>query len=115
MIESATALLVATTVIFVVMLSRALSVPPAIRRWGPLDESLQCPKCGEAGGVHTRTVHRKAGLSNGKVMAAMLTGGLALLMVGMHKHIEGRESHCMRCEATWDPETQEADLARTEP
>lgn len=89
---------------FLITKSRRSEVPSAVLRYGPVDETLQCPACGKAGAVHTRTVHRKAGISNGKVMAGMLTGGLALLMVGLHRHEPGRESHCMRCEATWDPD-----------
>ncbi len=83
--------------------ARRSGTPPEVRRYGPLDPASVCPYCSEQGGVHARMAHRRLGISTPKLIAGVLTGGLALLAVGVHRHEAVREAHCMRCAATWNP------------
>jgi len=51
--------------------------------WGPVNPSLICPHCQTRGQVHTKRVKRKAGISGGKVMGGLLTGGISLIGTGL--------------------------------
>jgi hypothetical protein len=60
-----------------------------------------CPHCQIAGNVRTQQVTKKVGISGGKASAAILTGGLSLLAVGLSRKERMTKAHCSNCGATW--------------
>lgn len=62
-----------------------------------------CPHCGVKGKVQTRAVKRKAGISGGKAVAGLLTGGISLITpgVGLSRREKGTEARCSNCGAQW--------------
>lgn len=69
--------------------------------YGPLNSQIVCPQCQSRGGVHTKPITRKAGVSGGKATAAILTGGVSLLAVGLSRKEASTEAHCTKCNSTW--------------
>ena len=72
-----------------------------IMRHGPLNPRVICPHCGVQGAVHVQPVSVKTGISGGKVMGGMLTGGLSLLATGLSQARRMTEAHCGNCFSTW--------------
>jgi hypothetical protein len=70
-------------------------------QWGTLSAQIVCPHCQSPGGVRTKAITRKAGVSGGKATAAILTGGVSLLAVGLSRKEASTEAHCSKCNATW--------------
>ncbi len=68
---------------------------------GALNLALVCPHCQARGGVHTRSISRKAGLSGGKATAAVLTGGVSLLATGLSRKERTTEAYCKHCGSIW--------------
>jgi hypothetical protein len=60
-----------------------------------------CPHCQERGSVWTRRVKVKKGISGGKVMGGLFTGGISLLATGLSKKEKVTEAHCSSCKQTW--------------
>lgn len=67
------------------------------------NSALACPHCGKRGKVQTRTVKRKAGISGGKAVAGILTGGMSLLVpgIGLSRREKGTEARCNFCGSQW--------------
>lgn len=70
--------------------------------WGPINPEIICPHCKKKGKVHITKVKRKAGISGGKVMGGLLTGGLSLLGTGLSRKQKQTQAHCGNCNSTWD-------------
>jgi hypothetical protein len=68
---------------------------------GRKNPKLLCQHCGERGHIHTKSVQVKAGVSGGKATAALLTGGLSLLAVGLSRKRNVTEAWCGSCKSTW--------------
>ncbi len=60
-----------------------------------------CPHCGEPGSVHCQTIKQKAGISGGKAMAGLMTGGLSLLATGLSRKQAMTEAWCGNCKSVW--------------
>lgn len=70
--------------------------------WGPVNLALICPHCQTKGQVHTKRVKRKKGISGGKVVGGLLTGGISLLGTGLSRKQRATQAHCDNCGSTWD-------------
>lgn len=70
-------------------------------QYGPLNPALVCPHCQTTGRVRTKSVKLKKGVSGGKATAAILTGGLSLLAVGLSRKENHTQAHFMNCSSTW--------------
>ncbi|MGA3318647.1 MAG: hypothetical protein ABSC64_19700 [Candidatus Korobacteraceae bacterium] len=70
-------------------------------RLGRLNPELFCPHCQSKGFVRDKWVTQKAGISGGKATAAVLTGGLSLLAVGLSRKQQLTQAHCEKCGSTW--------------
>lgn len=68
---------------------------------GRENPKLVCPHCSERGGVHTKQMRVKAGLSGGKAVAGLMTGGLSLLATGLSRKEWVTEAWCWNCKSTW--------------
>jgi hypothetical protein len=62
---------------------------------------MVCPHCQKKGEVFTWPVSVKRGISGGKATAAILTGGISVLFVGLTRREELTEARCDNCEAKW--------------
>jgi hypothetical protein len=75
------------------------SLPP---NWGPINLAMICPHCQTKGQVRTKSVVRKKGVSGSKATAAILTGGLSLLFIGLSQEENQTQAHCCDCNNTWE-------------
>lgn len=71
------------------------------QKYGFLNKSMICPHCQQAGQVRTKVITQKKGVSGGKATAAVLTGGLSLLAVGLSRKEDAIQAHCDNCKNTW--------------
>ena len=62
---------------------------------------MKCPHCGKIGFINTKKVDFTKGISGGKAVAGLLTGGLSILAVGISRQEEKTEAHCQVCKNTW--------------
>lgn len=62
---------------------------------------MVCPHCQTKGTVQTKLVKMKKGISGGKTVGALLTGGLSILAVGLSRKEQCTEAHCKKCGSTW--------------
>jgi len=69
--------------------------------YGNVSPQMICPHCQERSGVRSRAVTRKQGVSGGKATAAVLTGGVSLLAVGLSRKEQVTQAHCCNCDNTW--------------
>jgi hypothetical protein len=74
----------------------------AERKWGKTSPAIVCPHCQAIGHVRTSPTKRKKGISGGKVMGGLLTGGFSLLATGLSRKELLTQAHCEKCESTWD-------------
>jgi hypothetical protein len=65
------------------------------------DAKIVCPHCHGSGCVTTRKVLEKAGIDGGKTTAALLTGGVTLLAMGLSAQRERTEATCSHCHSVW--------------
>lgn len=65
------------------------------------DAQMICPHCQTKGFVTTSMVSNKVGVSGGKLTAALLTGGLSLLAVGLSRTQTCTQARCRKCNAVW--------------
>lgn len=63
--------------------------------------ALVCPHCQTQGYVTTTPVKVKTGISGGKATAALLTGGVSLLAVGLSRKQAVTSAKCSNCGSTW--------------
>ena len=68
---------------------------------GPLNNKLLCQQCGEHGFVHSKLVSKKQGISGGKAVAALFTGGISMLALGLSRKEKITEAYCSNCKSTW--------------
>ena len=68
---------------------------------GAPNAEIVCPHCHVKGQVHTRAVERKKGVSGGKAVSAILTGGLSMLAVGLSRKQRETEAWCGNCKSVW--------------
>jgi hypothetical protein len=62
---------------------------------------MQCPHCQNKGGVSTRQVKVKRGISGGKATGAVLTAGVSMLATGLSRKEHVTEASCRVCANTW--------------
>ena len=62
---------------------------------------IVCPHCGQAGGVSTRAVKRKTGISGAKATAAIFTLGLSIFATGLRRKELKVEAGCAKCGSKW--------------
>jgi hypothetical protein len=65
-----------------------------------VNSRMVCPHC-QSRGVETRPVERKKGVSGGKAVAAVMTGGVSMLAVGLSREETEMRCHCPNCGTTW--------------
>lgn len=69
--------------------------------YGTTNTAMMCPHCNAVGKIRTKNVKQKKGVSGGKATAAVLTGGLSLLAVGLSRKEGATQAHCDNCQNTW--------------
>lgn len=69
--------------------------------YGPSSPRLICPQCQTRGAVCCKPITQKKGLSGGKVVGALLTGGLSILATGLSRKEAVTQAHCTSCGSTW--------------
>ena len=62
---------------------------------------MKCPHCDTKGQVATKKVGLKKGVSGGKAVAGLLTGGVSLLAVGLSRKEESTQASCGKCGNVW--------------
>jgi len=63
--------------------------------------NLVCPHCQEKGGVFTKLVTKKTGISGAKATGAILTGGASLLVTGLSRKDQLTQCMCTNCMSEW--------------
>jgi len=71
------------------------------QQYGHRVTAMLCPHCATKGGVRTKPVTLKKGISGGKATAAIFTGGLSLFATGLSRKEENTQAHCSKCGNTW--------------
>ena len=61
-----------------------------------------CPMCQVKGQVTTSRINRKRGISGGKAVGALLTGGLSMFAVGLSRKEYFTHARCKNCKSEWD-------------
>ena len=69
--------------------------------YGSIKTAMVCPHCQSIGKIRTKEVKQKKGVSGGKATAAVLTGGLSLLAVGLSRKEGATQANCDNCHNTW--------------
>lgn len=62
---------------------------------------LICPHCNTKGQVRTQQVKNKKGISGGKATAALLTGGVSILVTGLSRKEKATKASCGACKSVW--------------
>lgn len=70
-------------------------------QYGAINAAMMCPHCQTNGKIRTKHVEQKKGISGGKAVATVLTGGLSLLAVGLSRKEGATQAHCENCNNTW--------------
>jgi hypothetical protein len=73
----------------------------AAAQFGPINAAMVCPHCQTKGQIRTKGITQKKGVSGGKATAAVLTGGVSLLAVGLSRKEASTQAHCDSCNNTW--------------
>jgi len=66
------------------------------------NQKMVCPHCQVKGKCITTQVKRKKGISGGKVVGGILTGGISLLATGLSRKHKLTHVRCTNCGAQWD-------------
>ncbi|MEQ1560656.1 MAG: hypothetical protein ABL933_17175 [Methyloglobulus sp.] len=69
--------------------------------YGLINKTMMCPHCQTNGKIRTKHITQKKGISGGKAVATILTGGLSLIAVGLSRKEEATQAHCDNCNNTW--------------
>jgi hypothetical protein len=69
--------------------------------YGKRNPDIICPHCHAKGKVHTKEIDKKVGISGAKATAAVLTGGVSVLAIGLSRKDHLTQAHCCKCESTW--------------
>jgi len=70
-------------------------------QYGPINPAMMCPHCQTKGQIRTKHTKQKKGISGSKATAALLTGGLSILAVGLSRKEGATQAHCGKCNNTW--------------
>lgn len=73
----------------------------ALRQFGSLNPTMFCPHCQTKGRIRTKVITQKKGVSGSKATAAVITGGLSVLAVGLSRKEASTQAHCENCSNTW--------------
>ena len=73
-----------------------------IKKYGDTNSEYICPHCQQKGLVRIKNVKRKKGISGAKVMGALVTSGVSLVVTGLSKKDGMTQAHCDNCNCTWD-------------
>lgn len=68
---------------------------------GEVNSEIVCAQCQKRGGVRTKRVTLKKGVSGGKATAALLTGGVSLLATGLSRKEDQTLAYCANCGSSW--------------
>lgn len=68
---------------------------------GDINNVMICPHCQQVGHIRTKEVIQKKGVSGGKATAAVLTGGVSLLLVGLSRKDGATQAYCDNCNNKW--------------
>lgn len=71
-------------------------------QYGSVNERLPCGQCGTVGHVRTKAVRRKKGISGGKAVGAIFTGGISLLATGLSRKENLTQARCGNCKSQYD-------------
>ena len=74
----------------------------AVLEWGQINDNLICPHCQFKGKVRVKDVQRKKGISGGKAVGAVITGGVSLLATGISRKENLTQARCDACNSQWD-------------
>jgi hypothetical protein len=69
--------------------------------YGDINAAMICPHCNTKGQIRTKVVENKRGVSGGKATAAILTGGVSLLVTGLSRKEEATQARCGNCSNLW--------------
>jgi hypothetical protein len=69
--------------------------------YGPRNPHMLCPHCASRGYIRTKHVVLKRGVSGGKATAALMTGGLSMLAVGLSRKEAQTQAWCGNCKNSW--------------
>lgn len=64
---------------------------------------IVCPYCQEIGHVLLKRTRQKRGISGGKTVGMLFSGGLSLLFVGLSRTQRVTLARCTNCGADWQP------------
>ena len=73
----------------------------AMMLYGSLNPHMTCPHCSTKGKIHTKHVTQRKGISGGKAVAGLLTGGVSLLVIGLSRKEKSTEARCGKCGNVW--------------
>ena len=76
-------------------------IPHVQQQQGHGRGAMICPHCHAQGHIRTKHIKQKKGISGGKATAAVLTGGLSLLAVGLSRKEKATQAHCGNCGNSW--------------
>ena len=68
---------------------------------GKVNPHMHCAHCNTDGKVRTKSIKGKKGVSGGKATAAIFTGGLSLLAVGLSRKEAATQAYCANCKNSW--------------
>lgn len=71
------------------------------QKYGDLNIAMICPHCNVQGKIRTTSAINKKGVSGGKATAAILTGGVSLLAVGLSRKEKNTQARCGNCTNIW--------------
>lgn len=66
-----------------------------------MSKKIICPHCKVKGKVKTEYAKKKDGLSGGKILGGLITGGWSLLGTGLSRKHKVTKAHCKNCGAKW--------------
>ena len=69
--------------------------------YGPENPAMVCPHCQTKGHIRTKPIDKPAGISGGKAVGAVMTGGASLLVTGIGRTDQVTQAHCSECSNTW--------------
>lgn len=69
--------------------------------YGSRNNALKCPHCDEKGSVFSKSVNPRKGISGGKAVGAVFTGGVSLIATGISRREKMTQAHCDICDSTW--------------
>ena len=73
----------------------------AQQQFGAINSAMMCPHCQIKGKIRTKKITKKTGVSGSKAAAAVVTGGLSVLAVGLARKEASTQAHCDNCGNDW--------------